>query len=98
MSSTASPHSLTRSSMIRLAMRTLWSAVRAWPSSSMHMTTTAAPCSRTTCIFLAKLLSGPLPSLVVPGVDDAAPAETFQAGLDDLPLGGVDHQRQGRRG
>src|SRR3954453_23252636 len=36
--------------------------------------------------------------LVVHRVHDAAPAETLQAGLDDLPLGGVDHQRQRRSG
>ena len=47
--------------MSRSATRIFHSAVRAWPSSSMVRATTAAPCSRTIGITLAKRLSRPTP-------------------------------------
>ena len=46
----------------RSATRTFHSAVRAWPSSSMHSATTAAPCSRTSAIVRWKRDPGPSPS------------------------------------
>ena len=42
--------------------------------------------------------SGLVAVLVVDRVDDGAPAEQFQAGLDHRRLGGIQHQRQGGRG
>ena len=48
--------------MRRMATRTFHSAVRAWPSSSMHSATTAAPCSLTTGITRANREPGPSPS------------------------------------
>ena len=77
--------------------RTLWSAVRAWPSSSMVSATTAAPCSRTIGMIRANRLPGPVAVLVVDRVDDRAAAEQLEPGLDHGGLGRVEHERQ-RRG
>ncbi len=62
MSSTRMPHFSTRSRIERSATRTFQSAVRAWPSSSMHQATTAAPCSLTIGMTRANRDSGPSPS------------------------------------
>jgi hypothetical protein len=62
MSSTCMPWFAVRSRISRSAIRTFQSAVRAWPSSSMHSATTAAPCSRTSAIVRWKREPGPSPS------------------------------------
>ena len=62
MSEVRMPQLLVRSSISRLATRTFHSAVRAWPSSSIHSATTAAPCSETTRIAFWNRESGPVPS------------------------------------
>ena len=50
------------SAISRSAISTFFSAVRAWPSSSMVSATTAAPCSATSSIVLWNRDSGPSPS------------------------------------
>ena len=87
-----------RSSISRVATATFHSAVRAWPCSSMVSAITAAPCSLTSGIIRAMRDAGPVAVLVVHRVDHGAAAEQLQAGLDHLGLGGVEHQRQRRRG
>ena len=62
MSDSAIPQLPVRSAISRSAMATLWSAVRAWPSSSMVSATTAAPCSTIIGMTLANRDSGPSPS------------------------------------
>ena len=84
MSSTRMPHFSTRSRIVRSATRTFQSAVRAWPSSSMHITTTAAPCSLMIGIDPGEPRVGAVAVLVVDRVDHAAPAEHLQPGLDHL--------------
>ncbi len=62
MSEVRIPQLVVRSVMIRLATRTFHSAVRAWPSSSMHSATTAEPCSATSSMIRWNRDSGPSPS------------------------------------
>ena len=56
------PQLSVRSVISRSATATFQSAVRAWPSSSMVSAITAAPCSTTSLVILAKRESGPSPS------------------------------------
>lgn len=62
MSPTSTPHCEVRYSISRTAISTFFSAVRAWPSSSMVSATTPAPCSRTAGISRAIRDPGPSPS------------------------------------
>ncbi len=98
MSDSAIPQLPVRSAISRSAMATLWSAVRAWPCSSMVSATTAAPCSHDHRHDLGEPGLRAVAVLVVHRVDDRAAAEALQPGLDHGRLGGVQHDRQGRCG
>ena len=62
MEDSSTPQLPVMSSISRSAMATFFSAVRAWPSSSMVSATTAAPCSATSSMVLWNRDSGPSPS------------------------------------
>ena len=71
--------------------------VRAWPCSSIVSAMTAVPCSLTSGMMRPNRLVAAVAVLEVDGVDDGAPADELEPGLDDGGLGRVDHERQ-RRG
>ncbi|CAM5690596.1 hypothetical protein SGRIM128S_03849 [Streptomyces griseomycini] len=62
MSSSRMPQLPVRSSISRSAISTFFSAVRAWPSSSMVSAISAAPCSWASRVTRANRESGPSPS------------------------------------
>jgi hypothetical protein len=62
MSDSARPYFPVMSAISRRAISTLWSAVRAWPCSSMVSATTAAPNSATNAMTRLNRDSGPSPS------------------------------------
>ncbi|COZ61993.1 Uncharacterised protein [Mycobacterium tuberculosis] len=62
MDDSSTPQLPVMSLISRSAISTFFCAVRAWPSSSMVSATTAAPCSATSAMVLAKRDSGPSPS------------------------------------
>ena len=94
MSSTFMPQSFTSESTSRDAMRTLCSAVRAWPSSSIVRAMTAAPCSLTSGMMRPKRDSGAVAVLEVHRVDHRTAADELHAGLQHGGLGRVDDERQ----
>ena len=83
----------------RGAARTFQSAVRAWPSSSMQVATTAAPNSAARRQEPVEARAGSVALFEVDRVEDGLAAEPGERGARDLGLGGVDHDRhRGLRG
>ncbi len=83
------------SRMLRAA-RSFHSAVRAWPSSSMQVQTTAAPNSRARRRNVSSRVPGLVALLEVDRVEDGPAAEPLQRGPGHRALGGVDHERHAR--
>ena len=97
MSSRSHPPPTVRSSISRDATRTFHSGY-ACPSSSMSSATTGGSCSRDHRHHPGVAGAGAVAVFEVDRVDHASPTEHLQPSLDDLRLGGVQHDRQGGRG
>ena len=83
-------------SWIARAARSFQSAVRACPSSSMHVQTTAAPNSRASRRNVSSRVPVAVALLEVDGVEHRPAADPRQRGSDDGALGRVDHERHAR--
>ena len=92
------PYRSVAMSWMAVAARTFQSAVRAWPSVSMHVHTTAAPNSLARVRNESSRVPGSSPSSRLTELMTARPPIHDRAVSIDGRLGGVDHQRGGGLG